>query len=214
VTETRTASRAIFEEVTSWPGVEADTEERGELAFNVGERQIGHLHGDAAAHFSFPRTVWSDLMEQGRIVPHPVFPDARQAVTAAVDAQRSIAGHDWPQGASVAVRMGIHAGEAHAHEDGYVGIDINRAARIGALAHGGQVLVSETARLLAADTLDDAVRLRDLGEHELEGLDRPERVHEVVAPGLHRGHPPLARSPLPGRPPERGSPGRPRLLGR
>lgn len=82
MTETRTASETIFEEVTSWPGVETDTEERGELAFKVGERQIGHLHGDSAAHFSFPRRIWSELMEQGRIVPHPVFPDARQGPAA------------------------------------------------------------------------------------------------------------------------------------
>jgi Family of unknown function (DUF5519) len=82
VTETRTASETILEEVTSWPGVEADTEELGELAFKVGERQIGHLHGDSAAHFSFPRQLWSELMEQGRIVQHPVFPDARQGPAA------------------------------------------------------------------------------------------------------------------------------------
>jgi hypothetical protein len=82
VTETRTASQTILEEVTSWPGVEADTEELGELAFKVGERQIGHLHGDSAAHFSFPKQVWADLMAQGRIVPHPVFPDARQGPAA------------------------------------------------------------------------------------------------------------------------------------
>jgi hypothetical protein len=82
VTETRTASTTIREEVASWPGVETDTEELGELAFNVGKRQIGHLHGDSAAHFSFPRPLWSELMEQGRIVPHPVFPDARQGPAA------------------------------------------------------------------------------------------------------------------------------------
>jgi hypothetical protein len=82
VTETRTASQTILEEVTSWPGVEADTEEMGELSFKLGEREIGHLHGDSAAHFSFPRPVWSELMEQGRIVPHPVFPDARQGPAA------------------------------------------------------------------------------------------------------------------------------------
>jgi hypothetical protein len=82
VTDTRTASETIREEVTSWPGVDVDTEELGELAFNVGERQIGHLHGDSAAHFSFPRRLWSELMEQGRIVPHPVFPDARQGPAA------------------------------------------------------------------------------------------------------------------------------------
>jgi len=82
VTETRTASETIIEAVTSWPGVEAEAEERGELSFKLGEREIGHLHGDSAAHFSFPKQVWTDLMAQGRIVPHPVFPDARQGPAA------------------------------------------------------------------------------------------------------------------------------------
>jgi hypothetical protein len=70
----RTASRQIVEEVTSWPGVEAGPGRRGELAFTVGGREIGHLHGDHAAHFNFPKDVWFELSEQGRIVDHPVFP--------------------------------------------------------------------------------------------------------------------------------------------
>jgi hypothetical protein len=82
VTETRTASQTIIDEVTSWPGVAAEAEERGELSFKLGRREIGHLHGDYAAHFSFPRQVWADLMDQGRIVPHPVFPEARQGPAA------------------------------------------------------------------------------------------------------------------------------------
>jgi hypothetical protein len=69
------ASRQITEEVTSWPGVEAGHGDRGEFAFKVGGREIGHLHGDHAAHFFFPKDVWADLFEQGRIVHHPVFPD-------------------------------------------------------------------------------------------------------------------------------------------
>jgi Family of unknown function (DUF5519) len=69
-----TASQRITEEVTSWPGVEAGPGSRGEFAFTVGRRQIGHLHGDHAAHFSFPKRVWADLFAQGRIVHHPVFP--------------------------------------------------------------------------------------------------------------------------------------------
>jgi hypothetical protein len=69
-----TASQHITAEVTSWPGVEAGPGSRGEFAFTVGRRQIGHLHGDYAAHFSFPKKVWAELFEQGRIVHHPVFP--------------------------------------------------------------------------------------------------------------------------------------------
>jgi hypothetical protein len=69
-----TASQRITEEVTSWPGVVAGPGRRGEFAFTVGSRQIGHLHGDHAAHFSFPKQVWIELFEDGRIVHHPVFP--------------------------------------------------------------------------------------------------------------------------------------------
>jgi hypothetical protein len=68
------AGERITEEVTSWPGVEAGTGRRGEWAFRVGRREIGHLHGDHAAHFSFPKDVWAGLMAEGRVVHHPVFP--------------------------------------------------------------------------------------------------------------------------------------------
>jgi hypothetical protein len=70
----RTASRQITEEVTSWEGVTAGHGTRGEFAFSVGRREIGHLHGDRVAHFGFPKGVWAELFEQGRIDYHPVFP--------------------------------------------------------------------------------------------------------------------------------------------
>ena len=74
MSKTQTASEQITAEVTSWPGVQAGLGRRGEFAFKVEGREIGHLHGDQAAHFSFPKDVWADLKEQGRIVDHPVFP--------------------------------------------------------------------------------------------------------------------------------------------
>jgi Luciferase len=74
VTRLQTPSERIIEEVTSWPGVEAGPGRRGELAFRVGRREIGHLHGDRSAHFAFPKRIWADLKEQGRIEHHPVFP--------------------------------------------------------------------------------------------------------------------------------------------
>jgi hypothetical protein len=77
MTTTQAASRQITEEVLSWPGVEAGPGSRGEFAFRVGRREIGHLHGDHAAHFSFPKQVWDDLYAQGRITYHPVFPEKR-----------------------------------------------------------------------------------------------------------------------------------------
>jgi Luciferase len=67
-------SQQIVDEVTSWPGVQAGTGRRGELSFTVGKREIGHLHGDHAAHFGFPKQVWTELFDQGRIDYHPVFP--------------------------------------------------------------------------------------------------------------------------------------------
>ena len=69
-----TASEQITAEVTSWPGVTAGTGSRGEFAFKVGRREIGHLHGDRAAHFGFPKSVWHELFDAGRIDYHPVFP--------------------------------------------------------------------------------------------------------------------------------------------
>ncbi|MBA3261755.1 MAG: DUF5519 family protein [Thermoleophilaceae bacterium] len=71
---TQTASKQITEEVTSWPGVGAGPGRRGEFAFTVGGREIGHLHGDRVAHFGFPKQVWQELFEQGRVDYHPVFP--------------------------------------------------------------------------------------------------------------------------------------------
>jgi Family of unknown function (DUF5519) len=74
MTDERTASERITEEVSSWPGVAAGPGRRGEFAFKVGGREIGHLHGDHAAHLGFPKEVWVTLFEQGRIDYHPVFP--------------------------------------------------------------------------------------------------------------------------------------------
>jgi hypothetical protein len=71
---TPTASQRITDEVTAWPGVEAGPGRRGEFAFKVGRHEIGHLHGDHAAHFFFPKPVWADLRAEGRVAEHPVFP--------------------------------------------------------------------------------------------------------------------------------------------
>jgi len=91
MTETRTPSERITDEVTSWPGVEAGPGRRGEFAFRLGRREIGHLHGDHAAHFSFPKEVWADLMEQGRIVPHPVFPDREGPAARRIEDEADVA---------------------------------------------------------------------------------------------------------------------------
>jgi hypothetical protein len=74
MTTTQTASEQITEEVTSWPGVEAGHGSRGEFAFRLGRREIGHLHGDRVMHAGFPKAVWQELYDAGRIDYHPVFP--------------------------------------------------------------------------------------------------------------------------------------------
>jgi hypothetical protein len=76
MTTNTSASEQIIEEVMSWPGVESGPGKRGEYAFKVGGREFGHLHGDSAAHFSFPKDVWTRLKDEGRITYHPVFPDS------------------------------------------------------------------------------------------------------------------------------------------
>jgi hypothetical protein len=112
MTEYGTPSQQITEEVTSWPGIEAGLGRRGEFAFRLGAREIGHQHGDHAAHFSFPKEVWVELREQGRIVDHPVFPGkvgpAARRITDETDVQdvirmlrlnydRLVARHGWPE---------------------------------------------------------------------------------------------------------------------
>jgi Luciferase len=73
---TTAPSRRITDEVTSWSGVTAGPGRRGEWSFQLGRREIGHLHGDRSAHFMFPKSVWRELRAEGRIEPHPVFPDS------------------------------------------------------------------------------------------------------------------------------------------
>lgn len=108
-----------------------------------------------------------------------VFPSAARAVEAAVAAQRGLDEAAWPAGKAVRVRMGLHTGEATLGGDNYVGIDVHRAARIASCGHGGQVLVSEATQLLVRDSLPNGVMLRDLGEHRLKDLSRPERIFQL-----------------------------------
>src|SRR5512143_1895464 len=91
------------------------------------------------------------------------FSRATQAISAAVEAQRKLASHEWPEGVNVRVRMGIHTGEPWNGEEGYVGMDVHRAARIAHVAHGGQVLLSQTTTSLVRDELPAGVDLADLG---------------------------------------------------
>jgi predicted ATPase/class 3 adenylate cyclase len=114
------------------------------------------------------------------------------AIAAAVSAQRALASQRWPEGVDVRVRMGVHTGEAEVQHGDYVGLDVHRAARICAAGHGGQVLISSSTRELAADDLPADVALRDLGEHRLKDLDRPEHLFQLVVGDLPAEFPPLA----------------------
>jgi predicted ATPase/class 3 adenylate cyclase len=113
-----------------------------------------------------------------------VFRSAPEAVAATAAGQRALAGHRWPPEAPIRVRMGVHTGEGTVGGDDYVGLDVHRAARIAATGHGGQVLVSSATAELVRAGLPDGVGLRDLGQHRLKDLARPERLYQLTIHGL------------------------------
>jgi predicted ATPase/class 3 adenylate cyclase len=120
-----------------------------------------------------------------------VFTHANDALLAAVDAQRELASHSWPDDVAVRVRMGLHTGEPSRLAEGYVGLDVHYAARIMSSAYGRQVLLSNTTRDLVEHDLPEGVGLRDLGEHYLKDLERPIRLSQLVIAGLSADFPPL-----------------------
>jgi predicted ATPase/class 3 adenylate cyclase len=113
-----------------------------------------------------------------------VFPRAADGLEATVAAQRALGEQAWPNGVEVRVRMGLHTGEGKLGGDNYLGIDVHRAARIAAAGHGGQVLVSDATRSLVERDLPSGISLRELGAHRLKDLASPERLFQVVVPGL------------------------------
>jgi class 3 adenylate cyclase len=120
-----------------------------------------------------------------------VFASPSRCAAAAISIQRSLATVAWPDGEDVRVRMGLHHGEAAETANGPVGHDVHRAARIAGVAHGGQILVSETAAALLRDSLPASAALLDLGQQRLKDMGRPEQVFQLVADGLNRQFPPL-----------------------
>jgi hypothetical protein len=88
--DTGSASQIILTEVTSWPGVQVRSGSRGELSIRLGGRELGHLHGNRAAHFGFPRPVWTALRDQGRISPHPVFPGKEGPAARRIDSENDV----------------------------------------------------------------------------------------------------------------------------
>jgi predicted ATPase/class 3 adenylate cyclase len=120
-----------------------------------------------------------------------VFVSAADAVRCCAAAQRSLAGYHWPGDLPVRVRMGLHAGEPARHEDGYIGLDVHRAARIAAAAHGGQVVMSQVTWQLAQPGLAGEVSVQDLGVHRLKDIEAPERIVQLAGLGLQEEFPPL-----------------------
>ncbi len=119
------------------------------------------------------------------------FPRATQAVSAAVDAQGALTSHAWPEGVEVRVRMGLHTGEPLTWNEGYVGMDVHRAARIAHVGHGGQVLLSATTAPLVRGELPAGVALLTLGRHRLKDMKYPERITQLVINDLPSEFPPL-----------------------
>lgn len=123
-----------------------------------------------------------------------VFDRAADALLAAADAQRALAAHAWPDGIELRARIGVHSGEPTLTPGGYyVGVDLTRGARISAAAHGGQILFSETT----AGLVGEQVNALELGAHILKGVEAPERLYQMLAPGLSADFPP-PRAPRPG----------------
>ncbi|HWG61230.1 MAG TPA: adenylate/guanylate cyclase domain-containing protein [Streptosporangiaceae bacterium] len=120
-----------------------------------------------------------------------VFSSARACVAAAIEMQRALLMQPWPGGETVRVRMGMHSGEATKTAVGLVGLDVHRAARIAAVAHGSQIAVSSATAALLQDSLPPGASLRDLGQHRLKDLSRPEQIFQLEADDLPAAFPPL-----------------------
>jgi predicted ATPase/class 3 adenylate cyclase len=159
-------------------------------------QQIGHGYDDLLSECrrllraAFGRWRGCEVDTQGDAF-FVAFARATDAVSAAVEMQRALAVHAWPDGATVRVRVGLHTGEPQCSAEGYVGLDVHRAARIMSAGHGGQVLLSQTTRDLVEHDLPDGVDLRDLGTHRLKDLSHPRHLFQLVIAGLPADFPPL-----------------------
>ncbi|HYI33860.1 MAG TPA: adenylate/guanylate cyclase domain-containing protein [Glaciibacter sp.] len=122
-------------------------------------------------------------------------PDPAAAVTAAIDIQRELAGRTWPAGHAVRVRIGLHTGEPDRTAEGYVGMDVHLAARVGAAGHGGQIVASDSTRA-AVGADDSTARFRDLGLYRLKGIPLDVRLYQVDAVGDSPEFPPLRGVPV------------------
>src|SRR5712691_1513772 len=168
-----------------------DIEGSTRLLQRLGERYAGVLKEcRRLLRLAFQRGNGYEVDTQGDAF-FVVFERAADAVLSAIDAQQALFHAGWPEGEVVRVRMGIHTGEPQPAEEGYVGLDVHRAARIMSIAHGGQVLLSQTTRDLVASELPDGVNLRDLGECRLKDIAGLNRLFQLVVPGLPSDFPAL-----------------------
>ena len=119
-----------------------------------------------------------------------VFSTVEEALRTAVTAQRALAAHRWPGGGQVRVRMGLHAGEPARHEEGYVGVDLNRAARLASTAHSGQMVVRGEFHREAVSVAIRGLSFRDLGLHRLKDLPAPEHLYQVLVRTCPTSRPP------------------------
>ena len=174
-----------------------DIEGSTKLLQELGDEAFGALSRDhrRIVRETFGATGGSEIDTQGDAFFFS-FPRARDAVNAAVSAQRALHEHAWPDGREVRVRMGLHTGEPHVGDEGYLGIDVVRAARIASAGAGGQILISETTRALLGNVLPDGVAVLDLGERHLKDIQH-EHIYEVAVDGRSTGYKPQAKDRAP-----------------
>ena len=160
-----------------------DIEGSTRLLQDLGDEAYGRVSGDhrRLVRETFGAHGGTEIDTQGDAFFFS-FPRARDAVAAAVDAQRALHDHEWPDGKEVRVRMGLHTGEPHVGEEGYLGLDVVRAARISAAGHGGQILLSETTRALLGNQLPEGVGVHDLGQQHLKDVQH-EHIYELTIDG-------------------------------
>jgi class 3 adenylate cyclase len=168
-----------------------DIEGSTRLLQELGDENYGRVSGDhrRLVRESFGARGGTEIDTQGDSFFFS-FPRARDAVAAAVDAQRALRDHEWPDDREVRVRMGLHTGEPHMGEEGYLGLDVVRAARISAAGHGGQILISETTRALLGNQLPDGVDVHDLGQQDLKDVQH-EHIYELTIDGRKASPKPL-----------------------
>ena len=162
-----------------------------------GSTQLVQRLGDGYAHVldDHRRLVRAAVEDAGGVIVDQrgdeiflVFASASAAADAIVAAQQSLAEHEWPSGVELRVRVGLHTGEPNVRDGTYFGLDVHRAARICQAGSGGQILLSARTR----DDLDAAHEVHDLGEHQLPGIDKPERLFQLNVAGLPNRFPPLS----------------------